>query len=163
VSTPYQDSLGLTFGLIRVTSEQPLEVDKDGPAFGARAFRTWMFPSSLTAAVGLGLLTTTVKGDGPYTNGDQEARLTTPWLEGAVGYAVSPEFGLQAGLQLWFGKGSNFSPEADEKGNQPFVVLRARYAHEAIKPCSLSLEYVRGMQVDDRLASGTLLGLDFSI
>jgi hypothetical protein len=162
-SEPYRDSVGLSLGLASVATDQPTEVNKDGPALVIRASRSWIFPSSLTTSAALGLLNTTIKGSGSYTNGDQEARLTTPFLEGAVGYDPWTWLGFQAGVQLWFAKGSNFAPEADEKGNQPLMVLRARSSVDSLQPFIITLEHIRSGRVEDRTASASLIGFDFPI
>lgn len=159
----YRDFVGLSLGLASVSTDQATEVNKDGPAISFRAFRSWNLPSSMTASAAIGLLNTTIKGSGAYTSGDQEAKLTTPWIEGAVGYDPWTWLGFQAGIQIWFAKGSNFAPEADEKGNQPFLVLRARSALDSLQPFIITLEHIRSGRVDDRTASASLIGLDFPI
>jgi hypothetical protein len=155
-------SLGVFAGPLSVATDVRREVDKKGYLAGLGAAYDWYF-SDVNVGVGLGFLAGEAKGSSEMTIGDQRLRISTLFGDAHVGYSVMPSLRLSLGAQSWMGEGSNFGSDDDKEKFKIFAYVEFEWIPESTKPYSFTLQYLRDVNVADRVVSALTVGVRYQL
>jgi hypothetical protein len=152
--------LGVFGGTLNVNTDAKREIDKKGTLMGLSLNGVW-YLSDAFASAGIGYLNGNAKGSNALTNGDQSAKISSPFVDLNVGYRFMESLSAAIGMQGWLNKGSDFSPEDEAEKNKIYYYAELGFRPNMTEPLGFNVRYLRDMNVEDRSITAITLGLTY--